>query len=273
MGEIVNIRFDAFGLGDNIAWIPYAEEYRKHTGKSVLVSTFYNRLFAPVYPELVFCEPNNQLFNIEKIMIGVGENDKEWRTKPLQKVASDALGLEYTPIQPKVAHKEAEIPYENYVCISEHSTRDFKEWRKSGGWQAVVDYLNEKGIKTVVCSKERTFLRDVIDCTGERPLINRATLLKNAKMFLGVSSGLAWLSWAMDTPVIMISGATMDWHEFPCHRIINKDVCHGCINDHTDRKFDKNFKCIRKSFECSEQISEKDVIIKIDEILKGECNE
>jgi autotransporter strand-loop-strand O-heptosyltransferase len=272
MREIINIRMDCFGLGDNIAFIPYVEEYRKKTGKTVLVSTFFNELFYKEYPELIFVEPNNTIHNIEKVMIGVSVNgrghDDEWRRKPLQQVASDILGLEFKEIQPKVSVSDMEIPYENYVCISEYSTREFKEWKRPHGWQKVVDYLDTIGIKTVVCSKEPTRLNNVIDCTGNRPLLNRAKLIQGAKMFIGVSSGLSWLSWAVNTPVIMISGSTMEWHEFSCRRLINKSVCHGCINTRLDTDFNDEFKCTQKYFECSDSISENEVIINIDEILK-----
>ena len=50
MGDIINIRLNAFGMGDNISWVPYCEEYRKQTGKTVLVSTFFNELFYKEYP-------------------------------------------------------------------------------------------------------------------------------------------------------------------------------------------------------------------------------
>jgi autotransporter strand-loop-strand O-heptosyltransferase len=270
MSEIINIRFDAFGLGDNIAFIPYVEEYRKQFEKTVIVSTFYNNLFYKEYPELIFVEPNNLIHNVEKILIGVNVNGgerglKNWQSLPLQQIPCEILGLDYEPIQPKVSYANVDIPFDKYICISEFSTRKMKEWNNPNGWQEVVDYCTLKGVKVVACSKEKTHLKGVIDCTGDRPLLNRAKLLKDAIGFIGVSSGLAWMSWAVDTPVIMISGCTMDWHEFPCHRIINKDVCHGCINK---REMKNEMECLNENTHvCTRKITSDVIINTLEEIV------
>jgi len=271
--SVICCRTDARGLGDNIAWIPAYDEYQKQTGKTVIVSTFYNELFAPVYSNLIFAEPNNFLHNIEKVYIGVSVSDsvhghKDWRTIPLQQVPFDILGMEYKPIQPKVYVPDIEIPYNNYICISEHTTRKNKYWNNPNGWQEVVDYCNLKGIKVVVCSKESTTLKGVIDCTGDRPLINRAALIKRSKAFIGASTGLAWLAWSVSTPVIMISGSTEKWHEFECYRVINENVCHGCINNELSTSYNDKFDCPRKKdYECSTMITSEMIIEELDKII------
>lgn len=263
--EVVNIRFDCFGLGDNIAFMPYVEEYRKKTGKIVLVSTFTNELFAPVYPKLIFVEPNNYIRNIEKIYIGVEVTDsdrgfKGWRNLPLQQTPCEVLGLEYEPIKPRVHVPEIRIPFDNYVCITENTTRKSKHWLRGGAWQKIVDWLNESSIKVVVCSKEPTNLKGVIDRTGDFPITNRAALIKGARAMISPSTGLAWLAYAVNTPCVMISGSTAEWHEFDCFRVINKDVCNSCINDEK-YTFEETIGCpTNKDFECSKKITEEMVL-------------
>ena len=279
MSNVINIRFDTFALGDNVLFMPYVEEYRKITGKTVLVSTFFNSLFHEQYPELIFCDPNNHLHNIEKLYLGVYVNgiqgngipSKEWRSNPLQKSACELLDIPYEPIRPKISTSDIEIPFENYITISQHTSRKNKYWHNPTGWQEVVDYCVSKGLNVVVCSKEPTNLKNVIDCTGEKPLLNRAKLLEQSKMFIGVSSGLSTMAWAVNTPVIMISGATNKDHEFPCHRVINENVCHGCINCE-DIPFDEFLDCpfhkgTDREYECSKQITSQQVIKEIDEVL------
>jgi len=76
--KVIQIRSDAFGLGDNIAWIPYAEEFRKKHQCVVLVSTFFNDLFIDQYPELIFVNPNNPIHNThETFYLGVEVDNKE----------------------------------------------------------------------------------------------------------------------------------------------------------------------------------------------------
>jgi autotransporter strand-loop-strand O-heptosyltransferase len=277
--DILNCRLDANALGDNVCWVPVVEEYRKQTGKTVLVSTFFNQLFAPVYPELVFCEPNNILQNIPRVYIGVAvDNDrdnqfshKNWRTQPLQKVASDVLGIEYKPIQPKVYIPDIEIPYRNYICISEHTSRKSKYWHHPNGWQDVVDYCNSVGVNVVVCSKEPTQLKGVIDRTGDHPIENRCALINRARAFIGVSSGLYWIAQSVNTPSLLISGATEHDHEYVWngHRISTpKGFCSGCINRPEMGEFNDKLDCPEnKDYECSKEITSDMVISKLKEVL------
>ena len=46
----VYIKIDAYALGDNIAWMPYLEEYRKKYNCDLIVSTFHNHLFQSELP-------------------------------------------------------------------------------------------------------------------------------------------------------------------------------------------------------------------------------
>ena len=54
----------------------------------------------------------------------------------------------------------------------------------------------------------------MINLTGNSHILNRAQTLLDAEFFIGVSSGLSWLSWALDTHVVMISDVTPINHEF-----------------------------------------------------------
>jgi len=157
-----------------------------------------------------------------------------------------------------------------YVTISEHSTLRCKYWNYLGGWQTVVDYLNENGYKVIVVSKENTKLKNVIARTG-RILRETLATIRDSDFFIGVSSGPAWLAWALDVPVILISGCTERWNEFSdAIRIINEDVCHGCIND-SRYPFDRgnwNWCPKNKSFECTRSISPEIVIREIDKLIE-----
>jgi len=57
----------------------------------------------------------------------------------------------------------------------------------------VVDYLNSKGYKVVVISKEESELNGIIDKTNLN-LTETMRILKHATFFMGLSSGLAWLA-------------------------------------------------------------------------------
>lgn len=277
-GKRVLITIDTKALGDTIAFFPYVEEFRKKHKCIVYVSTFWNKLFKEVYPELIFVEPGSAIPGLyDQYNIGCADNDYNrnkinWREVPLQKVASDYLGLDYIEIKPKIVipSKVSELSG-NYVCISEHSTFQCKYWNYPGGWQSVVNYLNSKKYSTVVISREDTGLQNIIKRTNRSIEDTIATLL-GAKLYMGVSSGPAWLAWALGIPVIMISGYSAKQAEMSngVERIINQDVCNGCFNDPSvpfDRG-DWNWCPRNKNFECSKQILPDTVIKSVDKLLK-----
>ena len=104
------------------------------------------------------------------------------------------------------------------------------------------------------------------DETGDKPLLERARLLKHADFFIGLSSGLSWLAWAVGTPVVMISGFTHPTNEFfTPYRIINYHTCNSCWNDPLE-KFDRHdfLSCPRhkdtpRQFECTRLITAEQV--------------
>lgn len=219
----VYIKSDAYALGDNIAWMPYIEEYRKKYNCDLICSTFHNHLFQSEYPEILFVPPNTVIENLySQFYIGaVTEPNIKYSPAmstdvPLQMVASMTLGLDYTEIKPKIGyHGLPKTDYGGkYVCLSEFGSTSMKSWKRDYGWQTLVYFLNSIGYKVVVISKEPTNLKYVINKTGDIPLSNRIADIEGAEFYIGVSSGLSWLSWALGTHVIMISDVTPWWHEF-----------------------------------------------------------
>jgi len=288
-GKNVLVSLDSKSLGDTIAWFPYVEEFRKEHKCNVWVSTFWNNLFKDheLYKNLNFIEPGKIVDNLyASYTIGCYDNNLErnkvnWRVIPLQKVATDTLGLEYKEIVSSLGIKPGSRPpiKEKYITISEHSTFQCKYWNHPYGWQTVVDYLNSKGYKVMVISKEKTNLKNVIDRTN-RPIQHTITNIYHSEAFIGVSAGPAWIAWALKVPVILISGYSAEFGEFSTgvERIINKEVCNSCFNE-LDFPFDRGdwnwcprLKGTSRQFECTKKI-EPDVVIKaLNNILEKKQN-
>ena len=110
--------------------------------------------------------------------------------------------------------------------------------------------------------------------TGNYPIEYRIEQLKNCEFFVGMSSGLSWLAWGLNKKVVLISGCTNEDNEFShnCYRVINKNVCHGCLNDTTIDNV-SGIKsgwlyCPRnKNFECSKEISFESVKTAIEKCI------
>ena len=269
-GKRVFICFDSKSLGDTIAWMPYCLEFKKIYGCEVVVSTFLNDFFEKKYPELTFVGRGVVVENIVG-MLELGwfyDKNREPQhpaTIPLQQAATNILGLEFTELIPRLDFTAYERPMEEkYVCISTHSTARLKYWTY---WQEVIDYLIAQGYKVVEISKDDTDLQNLTPMANKSfPLV--MNYLHHAEFYMGLSSGLSWLAWAMGKKVFMISNFSRKDHEFQgnCIRIINEQVCHGCWNDNKYR-FDKGnwWYCPEhedtpRAFECHFKIPASQVI-------------
>ena len=230
-GKRVYIAFESKSLGDTIAWMPYVEEFRKMHQCTVICSTFWNHLFD--YPEIEFVDPGNVVPNLYALYrIGYFDNLDKNPCKPtqipLQKVATSILGLDYVEIVPKLAYTPKVPSMEVYVTIATNSTSGCKFWTREG-WQALINWLSQ-GYKVYNVSAEPNPFDNCIQITTPS-LESKMDWIEHGEFFIGLSSGLSWVAWALNKPVVMISNFTEDWNEFSCIRITNKDVCHGCWNN------------------------------------------
>jgi autotransporter strand-loop-strand O-heptosyltransferase len=280
----VYIAFDSKSLGDTISWIPYALEFQKKHECKVIVSTFWNKLFKKSYPELEFIEPGESAQGI------LGMYKLGWfyddayeielpNTIPLQKTATNILGLDFKETKPRIYHEAQEKPIEGkYVTIATNSTAGLKFWTRDG-WQELVNYLIENGYQVVNVSKEDNPFRGV-QKLRDTSIENTMNYIHHSEFFIGLSSGLSWLAWGMGKNVVMISNFTEDNHEFVsnCVRITNKKVCNGCWNN-PELKFDRGdwnwcplHKNTERQFECHTSIKASDVIEKMSLLLNDRYN-
>ena len=281
--KIVLIQFDSKSIGDTLAWIPYVDEFRKKHDCKVFCITFWNDWFINQYPDIEFLKPGEgeSIQFYARYLIGwyqpydSNRNPLDYKKMPLQKTASDILGLEYKEIIPKIEIPEGYRPIEEkYVCIAQFSTANSKHWHypckdSNKGWQIMVDWLNAQGYKVMVISKQKTNLKNVIDKTGDFPIEHRINELKWCEFFIGVGSGLSWLAWATGKKVVMISGFSNPICEFKTNNINvhNFNVCNGCFNKYDFDRGDWNWcpehKDTDRHFECSINITPQIVIDRI----------
>ena len=278
-GKKVFISFDSASLGDTIAWIPYVLEFKKKHECDVVVSTHKNFLFEKSYPELEFVLPGSTVNGIHGMYtIGWFYNENKEpqmpNTIPLQKAATNILGLDFEEIKPRISYNVGQRPYEQkYVTIATNSTSGCKFWTKEG-WQELINHLHELGYKVVNVSKEKNPFKNAQQINNTS-MENTMNVIHHSEFFIGLSSGLSWLAWGMGKHVVMISNFTEPDHEFTsnCTRIVNLSVCNGCWNNPIF-KFDKGdwnwcpvHKGTERQFECHKTITSKMVIDQIQHLL------
>ena len=126
-----------------------------------------NKWFKDEYPELEFVEPSTEVFDLYA-MYTIGwyyDDDRkvvdtkipiEFKQHPLGETSTSILGLPYTEIKPRIVLPKKSKQIEGkYVVIAPHASAHAKYWNHKGGWQAVIDYLNNKGYKVVMITSEK----------------------------------------------------------------------------------------------------------------------
>lgn len=308
----VYVLFGSSSLGDTVAWLPCVDEYRILNNVEVILYTKLNYLFDKAYPNIIFTDISdpNYINNVDKkfrldygpelyVVNGVldPENWKEvqkkfdnfikdfdYRKMSLQSIGKKILGLTDDEVIPKINIPESGPTIKGkYVVVAIQSTAQLKYWNNPFGWERLFDFLGRNGYKIVLIDRYKKYgvngswneapkSKYVIDKTGNYPLSERITDLKYADMMITISSGLAWVSWAVGTPVVMISGFTKPFNEFQSNniRVFNSTVCNGCWND-LNITFDAskwNFCPKNKDFICSKAIQPKDVIDAVKKLMK-----
>ena len=260
----VLVAFDSKSLGDNIAWLPMVEEFRKKHNCHVTVTTFWNSIFEDCFPELKFHKPDVELpFKPYAVYrVGAYDNDYQknrnnWHLIPLQQISSDMLGIPKQEIRPSVKRSSQPRPLDKpYIAITEFSTWYAKQWNFPGGWQQLVDKIKAAGYAVMSISKEPSSLKGIVK-RNNASIESTIRNIQHAEAFIGGSCGPTVLAWALGVPVLLVSGSTMPWSEFnECTRVINQNVCHGCFADLSHPVDRGNWKfCPRgRMFECTTSI-------------------
>jgi autotransporter strand-loop-strand O-heptosyltransferase len=286
----VLVTIDSQSLGDILAYTGQIDRFQiKHSCE--LTALVFNQELSEIlhqsYENINFIFDSvdqEQYYATYKIGYPLGDwenkNPVDPRTVPLQKVASSVLGLEFKEEKPILTFLNTTRKNKKYVTIATQSTSQCKYWNNENGWNEVVKHLNKKGLD-VWCidrysafgnqNKKMNYIPEgAINKTGDLPLEMRMSQIYNSEFFIGLGSGLSWLAWALNKPVVLISGFSKAFAEFETpYRIINESVCNGCWND-PSLKFDKAdwMWCPRnKNFECSSKITPEMVIKKINTLL------
>jgi autotransporter strand-loop-strand O-heptosyltransferase len=286
-GKRVFITLESKSIGDTLAWFPYVDEYRKKWNCEVVCSTFWNHLFKDTYPEIEFVEPGSVVNNIyamysigwfynEDNTVKTDSNPRDFKQIPLGQTAADILGLDFKYVRAKINLPKVEK--QKRVGIAIHSTAQTKYWNNPTGWQEVVDFLKATGYEVMILSKENDGYmgnRHPVGATKlpEGSMEKLMETMLSCEFFIGVGSGLSWVSWTLGIPTVLISGFSKPISEFEGDnvvRIFNNSVCNGCYNrfrlDAGDWNWCPDHKGTERQFECTKSITGKMVI---DEIVKS----
>jgi autotransporter strand-loop-strand O-heptosyltransferase len=290
-GQPVLIQFPAGTLGDTVGWFSYAERFAKKYGCRTTITMRANfiPMFAPEYPGICFTTAAGivpeEYYATYRIMLYFGDvkhdhQPFDYQLIGLHEAAAHLLGVDSAEERPRLVLSQADalgppIPGK-YVCIATQSTGQCKYWNNPTGWQELIPMLREAGYEVVCIDQKRVHGMNttwnhipygVRDETGDRELLERIRWLRHCEFFIGLSSGLSWLAWAVGTPTVLISGFTHPLTEFRTpYRVINTHVCNSCWNDvrlpvsHNDYFQCPRHKGTPRQFECTRLITAAQVM-------------
>ena len=192
-------------------------------------------------------------------------------------MGSDILGLEYKEVRPRITHKEVKKD-DKLITIAIHGTAQSKYWNNKEGWQGVVNWLKGKGYKVKLVSREKDgYMGNKhplgIEQLPEGQIDGVMEEMLKSKLFIGIGSGLSWLSWGLGVKTVLISGFSYDWAEMQdCIRITSpQGKCSGCFNrlrlDPGDWNWCPDHKGTDRQFECTKSITSQMVISELEKVL------
>ena len=275
------IQLNSGSLGDTISVLPCVEHFMLKSNDNVLVkiNQSFEWMFRESYTNINYFREGTPFD--EKIELKYNFN------VPLQHGYAEQLGLsDWKYIRPNLRLNYKERPIKGkYVVINIHSTCQLKYWNhpfgiesqpSSPNWTELCGMLRKEGLTPVIIEKDEMFgtppYRNGIPSKANKKIgmsfEDVINYIHHSEFFIGLSSGLSWLSHAMNKKVVMIANFTEDWNEFDlsCRdykRITNKSVCHGCWNKIGDGyDFDPNdwywcpkHKGTDRQFECHTSIT------------------
>lgn len=243
-GKRILISLDSKSIGDTIAWTPYAVEFSKKHKCKVILSTFHNEWFRglPEYENIDFINPGTSVGCYSHFKIGwFRGNDNKWNKFdmypnqvnliPLQKTASDILGLDFKEVNYGLFFKKKERPIKSkYVVFGPQSTAGCKEWSYEN-WVTLSKMIRELGYKVIVLSNNEYKISQTQNVYGQSWDVV-ANYLYHAEAFIGLGSGLSWFNWALGNHTYMINGFAEENHEFSTKITkISNNLCIKCWND------------------------------------------
>lgn len=271
--KTILLHFDSFCLGDSICFAAFIDHFIDyHQPRYVYITTFLRHIFESNNDRVEFISATDisRSLTIDKLInVGYDKNDLQHTMGGMFYATKDTMLIPQNlkPGKVPVIPKQRNV-IRNKITIAPETLKKIAEWDKDK-WQNLVNILVNNGFEVYnVSYEDRMKLDNVVDVHGFDDINVSLGHILDSRLFIGLSSGLAWLAWSYNVPVVMISGFTKKHNEFDCYRVMSESGCSGCFNIFKNIKTTcPIFKDTDRSNECSKLITVDMVIEQINKAL------
>lgn len=271
--KTILLHFDSFCLGDSICFASFIDHFIDyHQPKYVYITTFLRHIFESNNDRVEFISATDisRSLTIDKLInVGYDKNDLQHTIGGMFYATKDTMLIpqHLKPGKVPVIPKQRNV-IRNKITIAPETLKKIAEWDRDK-WQNLVNVLVDNGFEVYnVSYEDRMKLDNVVDIHGFDDINVSLGNILDSRLFIGLSSGLSWLAWSYNVPVVMISGFTKKHNEFDCYRVMSESGCSGCFNIFKNVKTScPIFKDTDRSNECSKLITVDMVIEQINKAL------
>ena len=194
-------------LGDVIMMSGVVKKLRKDNPKTII--HIQSRMPFPLSNEYLCISYEEKYINKYDFVFDL---DLCYEKKPNRKVweayADRVFGegkYDHSEIIPSISTDyDSKLSFENYVVIHPCNSTNSRSLEKLK-WEYVVQLFNAKGVKCVAVGSGPDFeLSGAINLKNKTSYKDLCSLIKNAKMFVGIDSGISHIAQATDTPTVII---------------------------------------------------------------------
>lgn len=231
-GLEVLLHIDSFCLGDTICFSSFLDAFAdRYKPKVLKVSTFWPELFQNGRFEFIDATAQTHIEVDKLVNIGFQKEDLDHIRNGMIWGGRDMMGLPQDTPLGRPPLKPIGFEKKRKVSIATESLKKIARWDRPGGWAEVAFRLMDMGYEVHNVSYEKgEEIKGVVYHNGNDDIMGALGHIGESVLFIGLSSGLSWLAWAYGIPVVMISGFTKHYNEFPCYRVENERACNGCFN-------------------------------------------
>lgn len=246
----VGIIFGSTALGDTLAWVPQVDKWvKKNKPAKLYLHTSWNYIFdkTKYSDRIVWVDKKEELANYTYntyFCLGVSKHNQTpstayydhanpvcWKLINMLRIATDPLGLEPIEIKPHLVRGSTDLG-SNYITLCTESSQSIKMIHSPKVWLEFIKWANFKGFHVKELGIKPSILPGVEAHKGI-DIIKTIDIMRSSNLHIGVSSGLSWLAWALDKPVIMIGNFTDPTYEFSSKliRVVDSREIIGLFND------------------------------------------